>query len=73
MRPVKKPKPWSDEALDALMKRVAVDVEARAAAARERLSADPVERARVIAVISRNGFTLDENLQVVPLEDSRST
>lgn len=68
MRPVKKPKPWSDEALDALMKRVAVDVEARAAAARERLSADPVERARVIEVIGRNGFTLDENLQVVPLE-----
>ena len=68
MRPVKKPKPWSDEALDALMKRVAVDVEARAAAARERLSADPVERARVTEVIGRNGFTLDENLQVVPLE-----
>lgn len=72
MTKIRKPPRWSEEALENLMRRVAAGVEARVKAARERLAADPVARARVIEVIGRNGFTLDEDLQVVPLESEHS-
>lgn len=58
-------KPWSEPALDDLMREVAIDVKARAVAARERLANDPVERARALDLLSRDGFGLDENQELL--------
>lgn len=54
-------KPYSEPALDDLMREVAKDVKARAEAAKDRLANDPVERARVIELLKPNGFGLDES------------
>lgn len=67
MRPVKKP--WSEAALDDLMVEVSKDVKARAAAARERLAGDPVERERVLGVLSENGYGLDDDQALVSLSE----
>lgn len=58
-------KPWSEPALDDLMRKVGIDVKARADAARDRLANDPVERARVLDLLSKNGFGLDENQELL--------
>ncbi|SDU13734.1 hypothetical protein SAMN05216296_1986 [Pseudomonas pohangensis] len=56
---------WGEAALDDLMREVAIDVKARAAAAKDRLASDPVERARVLDLLSRDGFGLDENQELL--------
>lgn len=65
MRPVKKP--WSEPALDDLMVEVAIEVKARATAARERLGSDPTEREQVLNLLSENGYSLDENQNLISL------
>ncbi len=60
-------KPWSEAALDALMREVADDVAGRAQAVRERLAHDPVERGRMLVLIRDLGFTLDENQTLIRL------
>lgn len=67
MRPAKKP--WSEAALDDLMVEVALDVKARADAARELLAIDPAYRERVINHLKPNGFGLDENQQLIAPAD----
>ena len=67
MRPVKKP--WSETALDGLMLEVIKEVKARATTARERLASDPVERERVLNLLSENGFSLDENQELISLSE----
>ncbi len=67
MRPSKKP--WSEPALDDLMHEVAKDVKARAEAARERLANDPAERERVVELLSKNGFGLDENQELIRISE----
>lgn len=65
MRPVKKP--WSETALVGLMLEVIKEVKARATTARERLASDPVECERVLNLLSENGFSLDENQELISL------
>jgi hypothetical protein len=67
MRPANKP--WSEAALDALMREVADDVAGRAQAVRERLARDPVERERVLDLLSKNGYALDENQALISLSE----
>jgi len=67
MRPIKKP--WSEPALDDLMHEVARDVKVRAEAARERLANDPAERERVVELLSKNGFGLDENQELIRISE----
>ncbi len=67
MRPVKNP--WSEPALDDLMREVAIDVKERATAARERLASDPVERGRVKGILSENGYGLDDDQALVSLSE----
>ena len=67
MRAVKKP--WSEPALDDLMVEVAKDVKARAASARERLASDPVERERVLGILSENGYGLDDDQALISLSE----
>ena len=67
MRAVKKP--WSEPALDELMREVAKDVKARATAARERLAGDPVERERVLGILSENGYGLDDDQALASLSE----
>ena len=67
MRAVKKP--WSEPALDDLMIDVAIDVKARAEAARERLAGDPVERDRVLGILSENSYGLDDDQALISLSE----
>ena len=67
MRAVKKP--WSEPALDDLMREVANDVKARAEAARERLAGDPVERDRVLGILSENSYGLDDDQALISLSE----
>jgi hypothetical protein len=62
-------KPYSEPALDDLMHKVAIDVKARAEAAKDRLTNDPVERARVVELLKQHGFGLDENQELLPPGD----
>jgi len=66
-------KPYSEPALDDLMREVANDVKARAAAAKDQLASDPVERARVLDLLSRDGFGLDGNQDLLPPGDLMRT
>ncbi len=61
--------PWSEPALDNFMRNVAIDVKARAAAARERLDGDPVERERVLGILSQNGYSLDVDQALISLSE----
>jgi hypothetical protein len=67
MRAVKEP--WSEPALDDLMRDVALDVKARAAAARERLASDPIERERVLDLLGENGYSLDDDQALISLSE----
>ena len=67
MRAVKKP--WSEPALDDLMGEVAKDVKARATTARERLAGDPVERDRVLGILSENSYGLDDDQALISLSE----
>ena len=67
VRPAKKP--WSEPALDDLMIDVAIDVKARAEAARERLAGDPVERDRVLGILSENSYGLDDDQALISLSE----
>ncbi len=67
MRSVKEP--WSEPALDDLIREVAKDVKLRAAAARERLTGDPVERERVLDLLGENGYSLDDDQALISLSE----
>lgn len=57
--------PWSEPALNELMREVAIDVKARAESARERLANDPLQRERVLELLSSDGFGLNKNQELL--------
>ena len=55
--------------MDDLMVEVAKDVITRAVTARERLASDQIERERVLNLLSENGYSLDENQELISLSE----